>query len=79
MISVNLKDRGSRFDAQALEFRSYPASPQNRWIKMDAPVTVSKSANNRYFASYTTVDKRDNNHQIQYDFSFELSPDELPK
>ncbi len=79
LISINLKNRDSRFNTQALEFRSYPASPQNRWIKMDTPVTVSKSANNRYFVSYTTVDKRDNNHQIQYDFSFELSPDELPK
>lgn len=79
LVSVNLKDRGSRFDTQALEFRSYPASPQNRWIKMETPVIASKFANNRYSVSYTTIDERNSNHQIRYDFSFELLPDELPE
>lgn len=79
LVSINLKDRVSRFDTKVLEFRSYPASPQNRWIKMETPVNASKFANNKYTASYTKIDEQNRNHQIGYEFSFEIKPNELPE
>lgn len=79
VISVDLKNKGHRDDTKMLEFYEVWSSELGDYTcyELPIPIIVSKWTNNRYSVSYT--DTSLGTYQKQFDFSFELSPDELPK
>lgn len=79
MIELTLKNKGHRDDTKMLEFYEVWSSELGDYTcyELPTPIIVSKWTNNRYSVSYT--DTSLGTYQKQFDFSFELSPDELPK
>lgn len=79
VISVDLKHKGNRDDTKMLEFyEEWSSEPRDyTHYKLPAPIIVSKWTNNKYSVSYT--DTSDGTYQRRFDFSFEISPDVLPK